>query len=362
MNLFYEATENATAGKLSKKIEGWPPTTFSDFTDLPRPAFYFPNKPAEMNAGNFDFHFFALLPAQSEGCVMFADQSVAVTVYDDAAKSPFAMRPADFLKPADSITLSTTNFPKQRGGSTGGKHGVYVMSTFDGSFELYNYRRTSNLSDFDNQWKWQRDMPHVPTEYVPDSRQISRRARGVAISPPFAAAAVDSSTICASTKEGTYAIWPAPCSKGTWTQAARWALPFHGAAEYVPKFRLWFGLEDPKICSQQHRLCAFDLASCLKAEEAPAPLHAWEYLDGMPDGWHLSKRYLVNLGMGKFCIATHCFRVPSDDGGDDVKKGNDALTVLTGVEVVCAGGKGLQMIKHKSRHYSVENRGIHCVL
>jgi hypothetical protein len=34
---------------------------------------------------------------------------------------------------------------------------------------------------------------------------------------------------------------------------------------------------------------------------------------------------------------------------------------LTGVEVV-RNDKGLQMIKHKSQHYSEENNGIHCVL
>jgi hypothetical protein len=166
---------------------------------------------------------------------------------------------------------------------------------------------------------------------------------------------IDSNTICASSKEGTYAF---DMLSNEWFKALPWMLPFHGAAEYVPRFRCWFCLEAPK--SSQHRLCAFNLTS-LKKGKTPAPLYAWDYIDRLPDGWYISKRYLVNLGLGKFCIATHCTNNPPEEDFVKVKVANDELTVLTGVEVV-RNDKGLQMIKHKSRHYSEENNGIHCVL
>ncbi|CAM0949751.1 unnamed protein product [Alopecurus aequalis] len=359
-NLFYEATENATAqevakahqaAKAKKKNRGWP-STLLNLKRLPRPEIYFSVQPALICPSNLQF--FSLLPGQGEGSVMFINHSANVSVYDVDMQSVVAMPPANFCKPAGSITLSIRN---QRSGnsnhlSTRGEYDLYVMGTHDGSFEHFNYCRTS-LSACPNDWYWMR-LRHVPP-------CVAGRYyyTGGTASPPFAAAVVDSSTICASSKEGTYAF---DRLTGSWRQSGRWMLPFHGAADHVPEFRLWFGLEDPN--SSQHRLCAFDLASSAMAEEAPAPLHAWDYLDGLPDGWCLSKRHLVNLGLGKFCIATHCFHRPSPEEEADTKKAKlvrDEVTVLTGVEVVRAGD-GLQMIKHKSRHYSHENMGIHCVL
>jgi hypothetical protein len=96
-------------------------------------------------------------------------------------------------------------------------------------------------------------------------------------------------------------------------------------------------------------------ASLAIAEEAPCSLRVWDYLDGLPDGWYPSERRLVNLGMGKFCIATHCLHRPSSPKEkDDIKLISDnKLTVLTGVEVVRAED-GLHMIKHRSQYYSAE--------
>ncbi|KAM0845477.1 hypothetical protein ACQ4PT_056374 [Festuca glaucescens] len=352
-NLFYEATETATAqevAKAEKKNEGWPPT-FLNLRDLPRAVFFFPSHPATTSAANF--HYFSLLQGQGEGCVMFADPDGSVTVYDADTKSPFPMRPAVFPKPYNSITLSRT-VKWGRGRDKHSHYSKYVMSTEDSSFELFNYHRTTSLSEFHNDWGW-----HLMPQVRLFARNYNTYFDAAGASPPFAAAMVDSYTICASSKEGTYTF---DMFSSMWYRAARWTLPFHGAAEYVPKFRRWFALEDPK--SFQHRLCAFDLPS-FEEEEAPAPLDAWDYLDGLPDGWCTSERRLVNLGMGKFCIATHFFRRPSPEEEDDVKKvkvfKDEELTVLTGVEVVRAKG-GLQRIKHKSRYYSAENMGIHCIL
>ncbi|KAK1627650.1 hypothetical protein QYE76_001965 [Lolium multiflorum] len=316
-NLFYEATENATAQDVAKAREaadakkkngGWP-SKFLSCGRLPRPEIFFSTRPSlTSNRGS---HFFSLLPAQGEGCVMFVDQSGSVSLYDADMQSVVAMTRANFCKPVNSITLSMANASRRFG-----EHRLY------------------------------------PLGHVPPWLQYSYGALSSA-SPPFAAAVVDSSTICASSKEGTYAF---DMARGVWRQAGRWTLPFHGAAEYVPEFRLWFGLEGPKN-SYNHRLCALDLAST----EAPASLHAWDYLHALPDGWYPSERHLVNLDLGRFCIATRCFYTPSPEEEHDVNKAK-VVTVLTGVEVVRAGD-GLQMIKHKSRYYSHdENMEIHCVL
>lgn len=357
-NLFYESTEHAAAQEVLKAEEvaktekmngGWPPT-FLTYNDLPRPEICFSSRPAMMKATKY--HFFSLLPGQGEGSVMFANPSANVSIYDVDMQSVVAMPPASFPKPTNSITLPVTN---QHSGSSQwsakGEYDLYVMSTEDGSFEFFNYCRTS-ISAFPNDWYW-RPLPHVPPS-MPDSYYTVRPA-----SPPFAAAVVDSSTICASSKEGTYAF---DMSRGVWRPAGRWMLPFHGAAVYVPEFGIWFALEGPKG-SSQHRLCAFDLASCGTAEEAPASLHAWDYLESLPEDWYPSVRRLVNLGLGKFCIATRCFHRPSpkDEDMEEVKVAGDEVTVLTAVEVV-RGGHGLQMIKHKSLHYKLDNMGIHCVL
>lgn len=79
-------------------------------------------------------------------------------------------------------------------------------------------------------------------------------------------------------------------------------------------------------------------------------------------------RALVNLGSGKFCIATHCRKNRSEHQEEDELEnirslgGNGGVqTLLTGVEVVrCADG--LQLIHHKSQRYNIENLSIHCVL
>ena len=207
-----------------------------DFSELPSPLFYFRSSeqpPKATNAGNC--HFFSLLPAQNEGCVMFAKPrpgTTAVTVYDPWKKTVIAMRPARFLKPANSITLSTTSFPKQPGrrrrqqskeSPTGEQHGLYVINTDDGSFEIFNYRMTPDLSAYHHHWYWQRDRPHVPqcVPYVPYTGHTVGSA-------PFAAAAVDGSTICASTKDGTYAFDVS--SRGEGSQNIYWVHPhiLHG--------------------------------------------------------------------------------------------------------------------------------------
>ena len=153
----------------------------------------------------------------------------------------------------------------------------------------------------------------------------------------------------------------------------RWQLPFYRVAEHVTELGLWFRLQQPPRTNivwnhgpeaHQHRLCAFDLsASAMMNSAAPSSLHAWEYVDSLPDDeWLLVERALVNLGSGRFCIATQFQKKfsPSPEE-EEFWIRNDEQTVLTGVEMVRTGD-GLQMIKHKSEHYNIKNTRIYCVL
>ena len=86
------------------------------------------------------------------------------------------------------------------------------------------------------------------------------------------------------------------------------------------------------------------------------------------DEWLPRQRHLLNMGSGKFCIATSFqniqWHTPCNAAGyplhglDDEMVVND-LTILTGVEVVRCGD-GLKMINHKSKR--LEGIEIHCVL
>jgi hypothetical protein len=116
---------------------------------------------------------------------------------------------------------------------------------------------------------------------------------------------VDNSTICASFKDGgTYTF---DTSTEVWSHAGRWVLPFYRAAEYVPELGLWFGIQAP--ATPRHLLCAFDLsASAMVDSAAPSSLHAWDYLDGLSDELLPVERALVNMGSGRFCIATYFMR------------------------------------------------------
>ncbi|KAF7065320.1 hypothetical protein CFC21_071437 [Triticum aestivum] len=350
-HLFYPTAKDATtahedANARKKKHGGWP-STISSCKRPPSTLVNFSVPPSTAAASNM--RFFSLLPEQGESSVMFTDPSCNSAVYDMDMKS-FVLAPSSyFCKPYDSITVSIRNRC-----SSGNfldhedDHGLYVMNSLDDSFEFFSYCKVG-LSTYPllyNKWYWS-PLPSPPSR----------------TSPLVAAAVIDNSTICASSKNGTYTF---DISREVWSHTGSWVLPFHRAAEYVPELGLWFGLQAPG--TWQNRLCAFDLSSSAMAESAPSPLHDWEYLDLLPDELLPVGRALVNLGSGKFCIATHCRKdrsaLQEEDELENIRSlgGNGGVqTLLTGVEVVrCADG--LQLIHHKSQRYNIENLSIHCVL
>ncbi|XBI80939.1 hypothetical protein VPH35_089952 [Triticum aestivum] len=335
------AHEDANARKKKKKHGGiiWP-STISSCKRLPRTVVNFSTPPSTAAASNM--RFFSLLPELGETSVMFADPSCNSSVYDMGTKS-FVLTPQSyFCKPYDSIALSVRNL------CSGGNlldheddHGLYVMNSIDDSFEFFNYCKVG-LSTYPllyNKWYWS-PLPPPPS----GGR------------PLVAAAVIDSSNaICASSKHGTYTF---DVSREVWSHTGSWVLPFHRAAEYVPELGLWFGLQAPGNGTPQNRLSAFDLSSSAMAESAPSSLHDWEYLDLLPEELLPVGRALVNLGSGKFCIATHCRKDRSALQEEDELEN---IRSLGGNGVVrCADG--LQLIHHKSQRYNIENVRIHCVL
>jgi len=351
-HLFYRTAEDATSAQQvenakKKKQGGWP-SMISSCKRLPAAAINFSAPPSSAAASNM--HFFSLLREQGEDCVMFADPCCNTSVYDASTKSVRLTHQSYFSKPYNSIALSIRS--RCSSGNVMGReddHGLYVLSTLDGSFELFNYCRIGKsafLPSLYNRWYWS-PLPSAPP--CLGYHQTTRNSPLI-----VAAAVVDNCTICASFKNGTYNF---DTSTEVWSHAGSWVLPFYRAAEYVPELSLWFGLQAPG--TPRHSLCAFDLsASAMMMDSAaPSSLHTWDYLDGLPDEWSPVDRALVNLGSGRFCIATYFTKKFSCE--EEV--GIDVHTVLTGVEVVRCGD-GLQMIKHKSERYNIKNTIIQCVL
>uniref|UniRef100_A0ACD5UB93 Uncharacterized protein n=1 Tax=Avena sativa TaxID=4498 RepID=A0ACD5UB93_AVESA len=321
----------------------------SSCNHLPRPDINFALQPKMADVT--PMHFFSLLRGQGDGCVMFTAPFGLTTVYDVAMQSVIAMPQANFSKPSDSIALSMT--PR------GDHYQLYVMGRagVNGSFEVFNYCRAGAPTVGGERW-WSWDpLPSPPQvePYLHGSRMC-----------PSAAAVLDETTICVSSIDGgAYTFDTVKC---LWRQAGSWVLPFQGAAEYVPELGLWFGLEATCGGSPHHRLCAFDLS----LSWPPVVQHAWDYLDdGLPDHWVPLKRHLVNLGSGRFCIATSfraevkhaviAYGFSSDEEQVEIDEYTEA-TLLTGVDVVRCGSGALEMIKHKSRLYDIEGMNIRCVL
>lgn len=355
-HLFHPSTEDAqkaaaTAQAAGASKKGWR-SRISSFKHLPKPniKFSMPAKGAELTT----MHFFSLLKGQGEGSVMFVGPFYSTVMYDLDLESVFPMPQAYFCKPSGSISLSMT-----RRSSGQDEQQLYIMGNGDeedGRFEVLNYSRTGfpeNLCvDMEQWWNW-KPLPSPPIP--PPDTGIDRKA-----CPPSSAAVVDDTTICVSSVDaGAFAF---DTVKTEWRRAGSWALPFHGGAEHVPELGLWFGLA--AIDSPDHSLRAFDLSS---SSWPPVVQQDWSYLDPLPDEWVLRQRHLVNLGSGKFCIATsfenvesHAAAYSSAHGLDDYLVIND-LTVLTGVELL-RGDDGLQMIKHKSKRYTSQDTPFHCLL
>ncbi|CAL4937793.1 unnamed protein product [Urochloa decumbens] len=91
--------------------------------------------------------------------------------------------------------------------------------------------------------------------------------------------------------EGTYSF---DTVRGTWSKQGEWSLPFCGLAEYVPEYKLWFGLSSNE---NSNLFCAFDLAAAARRLSPPVPRNVWEDLCP-PKGWLPVTSSLLHLGSG----------------------------------------------------------------
>ncbi|CAM0949370.1 unnamed protein product [Alopecurus aequalis] len=328
-------------------------STISSWNCLPRTDINFALPPKI--ADTTPMHFFSLLRGQGEGCVMFIPPFGQTTVYDVDMQAVISMPQPSFSMPSDSISLSMIRRADSHGVCYHDHDQLYVMGRAEGNgtFEVFNYCRTGAPTvGAIRCWSWD---PLPPAPQAEPYQLGGKRCR------PSAAAVVDETTICASSIDGgAYTFDTVECE---WRQAGSWVLPFNGAAEYVPELGLWFGLQ-ATAGNPHHRLCAFDLSS---SSWPPVVQHAWDYLDdglALPGDWRPWKRHLVNLGSGRFCIATSFRKAIKHTTSDEehVETEYGEVTLLTGVDVVRGGSSVLEMIKHKSRLYDIEGMRIHCVL
>ncbi|KAF0914482.1 hypothetical protein E2562_028964 [Oryza meyeriana var. granulata] len=202
-----------------------------------------------------------------------------------------------------SLFIPSADDPSGGGGS------LYVMENkiepelADGTelsdqFEVFVCGKPTRTSDSERPWQCQL-LP--PPPFVRD------RACWFP-SPQITSYAVVGSDICISTnRSGTYnGTYCLDTVTNTWLQVAKGTpLPFfHGKVQYVPELKLWFGLS----AELGHHLAAADLSPAMM-DSQPQLIGDWSEFDP-PEGWLESHHpQLVNLGLGRFCIA-RCSMLP----------------------------------------------------
>ncbi|KAL6645399.1 hypothetical protein ACP70R_017007 [Stipagrostis hirtigluma subsp. patula] len=146
---------------------------------------------------------------------------------------------------------------------------------------------------------------------------------------------------------GTYAFDTASSS---WSRAGGWVLPFHGRADHVPEHDVWLGFSWP-----DSRLCSLRLKDApAQDEDEPALEKVWVDLHA-PGHWILRKSCLVNLGLGKFCVAKFFETEENELTERGFIPQTERFVMLTGLELrPGAAGTGLAMIRHRSLRYKFE--------
>uniref|UniRef100_A0A0D9YM32 F-box associated domain-containing protein n=1 Tax=Oryza glumipatula TaxID=40148 RepID=A0A0D9YM32_9ORYZ len=306
-----------------------PPPDASAMVDarLPRHtmSFYAPSSSSEEEHYDGRMQFMLL----GRDRVLATDQTGRAAIYDAAAHAT-RTAPA-FTRPKnDPVSVAV------------GDDALYVLDTSarpeEPCFEALVYDRGGLRT---GTWR---------TDYYDDWRCHPLPPRpfpGAYLDAVGAYTVVGGSDIWMSTKDGcTYSF---DTARRAWAKQGDWTLPFQGLAEFVPEYNLWFGLSSTK----NNHLCALDLAGAAKRQSSspPAPRNVWEDLKP-PKDWRPERSYLVHLGSGRFCVARFFDKIDSDM---DVRS-TTVKAVFTGVEVKPCGkaGRGLQMIKHKSECYSLE--------
>ncbi|KAG2554565.1 hypothetical protein PVAP13_9KG602200 [Panicum virgatum] len=161
-------------------------------------------------------------------------------------------------------------------------------------------------------------------------------------SPPYRPGDIDAYAVV-----GGSDVWVSSEDEGTYSFDT-----FRGLAEYVPEYKLWFGLSSSE---SSNLFCTFNLAAAARRLSPPIPRNVWEDLCP-PKGWLQVTSSLVHLGSGRFCIARFFCDEPGDADDDPWKM----FAILIAVEVRPRGksGKGLQMVRHISECYSLPDNNL----
>ena len=147
-----------------------------------------------------------------------------------------------------------------------------------------------------------------------------------------------------------------------WTKDDAWKLPFCGRALQVPKlYNLYFGFHE----NNPDNLVALELPSPLHgADDPPKVLLRWRgFWPPHRDEWSLMESSLLYLGSYRFCIAKW-FAIYYHGSTFEGEKLVDTAAVLTGMEIVNGQGNKhkLQMVKHRTRTFIVEDRNLEAVI
>ncbi|XP_073355306.1 uncharacterized protein [Aegilops tauschii subsp. strangulata] len=283
-HLFYgdsEIAQRAALAARENKSKRGEIAALGGWRKLPPPVINFQASPSWRNSNLY--YLFSLLGGEST--VLYPDNRGHAALYDVDLKFVDAFPSLNSEKRGNPICLPAIQAepidPRRKAQS------LYVLDLSstaknNSCFEVLSYRREGWCWDF---------LPPPPFSLDPET------APGV-----YSYAVIDSrSAICISSLEeaiGTYAF---DTVSATWRRAADWALRFFGRAEYIPELGLWVGLSGSSPSSS---LCALD-PSGIDAARPPVPRHTWDYLD-LPEAvpWTPSQLHLLNLGSGRFCVAS----------------------------------------------------------
>ncbi|CAM0907557.1 unnamed protein product [Alopecurus aequalis] len=276
--------------------------------------------------------------AFNNNSIVAVDHEGRTLLYDCAARAVRAMPQTD--KPRSKTISFTVG------------DGLYVLARDPGTPPqwhrlqalVYGRPPAGLVVQPEEEWHW-RGLGQPPFDFAVHKQLDPSKYAPEVVANPYA--------ITSYTVVGGSHIWLSMVAAGTfsydtasgvWTKApVAAALPFSGRAEYVPELGLWFGFS-----REDEQLCAADLSL-----KQPVPQKLWED-SPPPESCSLAASHLLPLGSRKLCVA-RVFQ--KTERGKLLPSGYtkaERFAVMSGVEVSRAAGMdSLQIIKHKSKCYSL---------
>lgn len=341
------ASQKNTRGE-SAVMDGW--------KNLPPPAINFQASPSALNSSAV--YLFSLLGGESN--ILYSDARGQSALYNIDQKLVNSFPSPNSSKTPNAISLPITQADSIDPQKT---ESLYVLdlshtAKINSCFEVLSCRKNKFSHPHlavPKEWYWDA-LPPPPFFRNPETHPHSYS---------YSYAVIGGSTICISSLEKPIGTYTFDTVRNKWRQAGHWALPFFGKAEYVPELNLWFGLS---ACNPFSTLCAFDL-SAIECAKQPMAQHTWDYLDlSEEELCSPSQLHFLNLGSGKFCVATFFGTMLRNCGSSSYDSDEDTFdkeyAIFTGLEVKLSNdGEGSpQLIKHMSKRFMVGSHNIECVL